>query len=58
MKQFVKALVSCICAESSLVLDAKIKERIFVGPDIRMLMNDENFESCLGEAEEDAWISQ
>lgn len=30
---------------------------MFVGPDIRKLMKDENFENCLGEAEKDAWIS-
>ena len=31
----------------------KIREGLFVGSDIRKLMNDENFESCLGEAERD-----
>ena len=46
-----------LCRKFPGLSDAKIKEEVFVGPDIRKLMNDENFESSLGEAEKDAWIS-
>ena len=38
------------------LLDAKIKEGVFVGPNTRKLMNDENFDSSLAKAEKDAWI--
>ena len=63
MKQFIKALppegddFTYLCREFPGLSDAKIKEGVFVALDIRKLMNDENFESCLGEEEEDAWIS-
>ena len=56
MKQFVKALpregdgFTYFCRKFHGV---KIREGLFVGSDIRKLMNDENFESCLGEAERD-----
>lgn len=36
---------------------AKIKEGIFVGPDIRKLMTDENFTKCLTPDEAAAWAS-
>lgn len=36
---------------------AKIKEGIFVGPQIRKLMNDHNFSQCLSEKEYAAWES-
>jgi len=36
---------------------AKIKEGIFVGPDIRKLMKDNNFDSCLSADEFAAWSS-
>ncbi|GBP10628.1 2-phosphoxylose phosphatase 1 [Eumeta japonica] len=37
------------------ISDAKMKEGIFVGPQIRELMKDSNFESTLNEAEQRAW---
>jgi hypothetical protein len=37
--------------------DAKIKEGIFVGPQIRELLKDENFESVLNSLELEAWKS-
>ena len=46
-----------LCRKYPGVLDVKIKQRVFVGPNIRKLMDDENFKSCLGEAEKDAWLS-
>ena len=60
MKHFVKALpqegdtFTYLCRKFPGLSHAKIKEGVFVAPDIRKLMNDENFESCLGEAEKDA----
>ncbi|GBP36303.1 hypothetical protein EVAR_85552_1 [Eumeta japonica] len=39
------------------ISDAKIKEGIFVGPQIRELMKDSNFESTLNEAEQRAWTA-
>ena len=56
MKQFVKALpwegegFTYLCRKFPGLSDAKIKEGVFVGPDIRKLMKDENLETCLGEA--------
>ena len=63
VEQFVKALpregegFTYLCRKFPGLSDAKIKEGVFVGPDIRKLMKDENFEDCLGEAEKDTWIS-
>ncbi|GBM24589.1 hypothetical protein AVEN_26835-1 [Araneus ventricosus] len=63
MKNFVKALN---CGGSGLqylrpkfpkVIEAKIKEGIFVGPQIRQLMKDPVFESKLTKTEAVAWIS-
>ena len=60
MKQFVKVLPrkgdgsTYLCRKFPGPSDAKIKEGVFVGPDIRKLMNDENVKGCLGEAEKDA----
>ncbi|GBP34939.1 hypothetical protein EVAR_26530_1 [Eumeta japonica] len=39
------------------ISDAKMKEGIFVGPQIRELMKDSNFESTLNEAEQRAWTA-
>ena len=39
------------------ISDAKIKEGIFVGPQIRELMNDKAFEKSLNETEAAAWNS-
>jgi hypothetical protein len=38
-------------------IPAKIKEGIFVGPQIRTLLNDEIFESRLNDVEKSAWIA-
>lgn len=63
MKQFVKALKkdgSCfqyLCTKFPFISDAKLKEGIFVGPQIRELMKDENFENAMEPIESDAWIS-
>ena len=49
MKQFVKALPiegECfryLCGQFTDLSEAKVKERIFVGPDIRKPMTDPNF---------------
>ncbi|XP_025836372.1 uncharacterized protein LOC112906446, partial [Agrilus planipennis] len=37
--------------------EAKLKEGIFVGPDIRKLMLDTNFEATMSTKEKEAWIS-
>ena len=39
------------------VSDAKIKEVIFIGPQIRELMQDKQFEEDLNETETNAWLS-
>ena len=38
------------------VSDAKIKEGIFIGPQIRELMQDEQFDEGLNETERNAWF--
>jgi len=39
------------------VSDAKIKKGIFIGPQIRELMQDKQFDEDLNEAERNAWLS-
>jgi len=39
------------------VSDAKIKDGIFIGPQIRELMQDKHFEEDLNETERNAWLS-
>ena len=39
------------------VSDAKIKEGIFIGPEIRELMQDKQFGEDLNETERNAWLS-
>jgi len=39
------------------VNDAKIKEGIFIGPQIREMMQDEQFDEDLNEIERNAWLS-
>jgi len=39
------------------VSDAKIKEGIFIGPQIRELMQDKQFDEDLNETERNAWLS-
>lgn len=63
MKQFVKALpkdgdcFTYLCSKFPHLSEAKLKEGIFVGPDIRKLMFDSNFEATMNEKEKEAWIS-
>lgn len=63
MKQFVKALpqdaegFKYLRSKFPALSDAKVKEGVFVGPDIRKLVKDENFENSLSDPEKDAWIS-
>ena len=63
MKQFVKALnkegdcFKYICEKFPIVSEAKLKEGIFNGPDIRKFMSDAAFKSTMDEKEKAAWIS-
>jgi len=63
MKQFVKALnkdgkcFKYIQSEFQQLTDAKIKEGIFVGPDIRKLMKDDDFVKTMTAKEKNAWLS-
>ena len=63
MKQFVKALnkegesFKYLHSVFSFLSEAKIKEGIFVGPDIRKLMSDEKFDEKLNDIELQAWQS-
>lgn len=63
MKQFVKALpkdgdaFNYLCSCFLNLSDAKLKEGIFTGPDIRKLIKDENFESVMTSLEQKAWNS-
>ena len=62
MKQFVKALpkegetFKYLCGESLGLFEAKLKEGIFVRPDIRKLMRDPNFVK-METKENSAWTS-
>lgn len=63
MKNFVKAMDRSGLGFAYLrktfpqISEAKIKEGIFVGPNIRKLMKDENFDAQLNETERAAWNS-
>ncbi|KYN29160.1 hypothetical protein ALC57_01407 [Trachymyrmex cornetzi] len=63
MKQFVKALdreSNCfryLQQQFPSLSEAKIKEGIFVGPDIRKLMKDEHFAETMTVNEKNAWLS-
>ena len=63
IKNFVKALdweseaFLYLRSAFPLLSDAKIKEGIFVGPDIRRLLNSELFENLLNDVEKAAWLS-
>jgi hypothetical protein len=63
MKQFVKALPktgNCfkyLCEIFPNLLQAKLKEGVFIGPDIRKLMFDEDFLLMMTEGEREAWIA-
>jgi hypothetical protein len=61
MKQFVKALpkegecFKYLCKKFPRLSDAKLKEGIFVGPDIRKLLSDDLFETKMKTVEREAW---
>ncbi|UYV67228.1 hypothetical protein LAZ67_4004435 [Cordylochernes scorpioides] len=63
MKNFVKAMdrnasgFACLKQKFSSISEAKIKEGIFVGPQIRELQQDGNFQNSLNEVEAAAWNS-
>jgi hypothetical protein len=63
MKQFVKVLPktgNCfkyLCKRFPPLSEAELKEGIFVGPDIRKLMFDEDFLVTMTEVEREAWIA-
>jgi hypothetical protein len=63
MKNFVKAMdrnrdgFQYLKLKFPILSDAKIKEGIFVGPQIRVLLKDEHFESVLYSTELEAWKS-
>jgi hypothetical protein len=63
MKQFVKALPktgNCfkhLCKRFPRFSEAKLIEDVFVGPDIRKLLFDEDFLLTMTEVEREAWIA-
>lgn len=63
MKQFVKALdknnasFEYLCKKIPRLSDAKIKEGVFDGPQIRSLMADEKFDATMNNTESDAWLA-
>ena len=63
MKQFVKALdknCDCfkyLCDKFPYLSDEKLKEGIFVGPQIRKLTSDDQFEETMSSIEKSAWIA-
>lgn len=63
MKNFVKALDNETDAFQYLrnkfpkLSSAKVKEGVFIGPQIKKLMTDEHFQDILGVSEKDAWIA-
>ncbi|GBN83916.1 hypothetical protein AVEN_177652-1 [Araneus ventricosus] len=63
MKQFVKALpkegecFKYLCDQFMGLSEAKLNEGVFVGPDIRKMTKDENFETKMETNERKAWES-
>ncbi|GBM92998.1 hypothetical protein AVEN_161839-1 [Araneus ventricosus] len=63
MKQFVKALpkegecFKYLCDQFPGLSEAKLKEGVFIGPDIRKIMKDENFETKMETNERKVWES-
>ena len=63
MKQFVKALLkdgetfNYLSSKFPCISEAKLKEQVFVGPDIRKLVKDNNFENVMNDVERSAWNS-
>jgi len=62
MKNFVKGLAKTsrgfqyVRNKFANVSDAKLKEGIFIGPQIRELMQDKQFDEDLHETERNAWL--
>ena len=63
MKNFVKGMdktgreLEYVMNKFPNVSDAKIKEGIFIGPQIRELMQDKQFDEDLNETERNAWCN-
>jgi hypothetical protein len=63
MKRFVKALpktgncLKYLCQKFSHLLEAKLEKGIFIGPDIKELMFDEDFLLMMTEVEREAWMA-
>ena len=63
MKQFVKALpkdgetFKYLSSKFPRLSESKLKEGVFVSPDIRKLMKDNNFENVMKDVERSAWSS-
>ena len=63
MKNFVKALdkegdgIKYLKGKSPRISDNKIKEKIFEGPQIRLVLKDESFNKTLSKIELAAWHS-
>lgn len=63
MKQYVKALdkngkcFQYLQSKFPNLTHAKVKEGIFTGPDIRTIMKDDNFVTCMNSIEKSAWLS-
>ncbi|GBO43050.1 hypothetical protein AVEN_143492-1 [Araneus ventricosus] len=63
MKQFIKALpkdgecFNYFCHQFPGLFEAKLKEGVFVRPDIRKMMKDENFETKMETNERKVWES-
>ena len=45
------------CMKFPQLAETKLKESIFIGPDIRMFRTDESFPCTMIYAEKDAWIA-
>jgi len=62
MKQFVNALpkdgdcFKYLCRKFPHLSEAKLKEGVFVGPDIRKMMFDSSFEATISTKEKEDWI--
>lgn len=63
MKQFVKSLqkdgdcFKYLCTKFPKLSEAKLKEGVFTGPDIRKLLTDPSFVETINEKEKEAWVS-
>lgn len=63
MKQFVKALDNdsdafrYLCNKFPKLSYAKVKEGVFIGPQIRKIIADSHFQELLGATERDAWVA-